>query len=209
MDPERELVLSYALPPARAGLAALLALNDRLRGIVRAARDPTIGLMRLTWWGDALVRLDTAPPPAEPLLQDLVAAVLPNGVKGADLESLVDGWARLLEPDDIELDLFGREVGEKLFGAACTLLGASDVGVVQAGRAWALAQLAAERPALLDNARARADLALANAFRRPWPGALRALGALSLLARFDLSGTSRPGSPRRVARLFVHGLTGR
>ena len=208
MDPERELVLSYAPPGARAGLTALLALDDRLRGIVRAARDPTIGLMRLTWWGDALVRLDTVPPPAEPLLQELATAVLPQGVRGADLESLVDGWARLLDTEDIDLDLFAREVGEGLFGAACALLGKADARAVAAGRAWALARLAAERPALLGAARARVDAALAGAFQQPWPRALRALGALSLLARFNMADTP-PGSPRRVARLLVHRLTGR
>ena len=59
--------------------------------IVAAARDSTIGLMRLTWWADALERLDTAPPPAEPVLTGLALHVLPHGVRGRDLAAMVDG----------------------------------------------------------------------------------------------------------------------
>ena len=210
MDPERELVLSYAPPGARAGLAALLALDDRLRGIVRAARDPTVGLMRLTWWGDALAGLDTAPPPAEPLLADLASSVLPAGVPGGALESVTDAWARLLEPEPVDLPRFAQERGETVFHAAAAVLDApADPRLAQVGQGWALAGLASERPDLAELARALAGERLRDAFRRPWPTRLRPLGALALLARFEVAGATRPGSPRRVTRLLSHRLTGR
>lgn len=208
-NPERALALSYAPAGVRDGLMALFALNDRLRGIVRAARDPTVGLMRLTWWGDALVRLDAAPPPAEPLLQALATMTFPHGVTGAELESTADGWARLLEPEEISLELFRQEVGETLFVAASKILEAWDERVVAIGRAWALAELVRERPDLLSIARLSLGTSIQGVYRQPWPRRLRPLGALGLIARFDLQGGTAPGSPRRVARLALHRLTGR
>lgn len=203
---ERALALGYAPPAARAGLAALWALDDRLRQIVRAARDPTIGMMRLTWWADALERLDTAAPPAEPVLQALAAEVLPRGVTGETLAAMVDGWERLLEPAP-DLLPHAAERGGRLFAAAATLLGANDVRIAAAGEGWALADLT-DWPPLAREARA---LALSRPTTMPggrWPAPLRPLGALALLARFDAQGASRPGSPRRVARLLAHRLTG-
>ncbi|MDB5695534.1 MAG: hypothetical protein JWN21_1077 [Sphingomonas bacterium] len=209
MDPERALALSYAPAHARDGLAALFALDDRLRDIVRAARDPTIGLMRLTWWGDALIRLDTAPCPAEPVLTSVASLVLPAGVGGVDLEVVVDAWARLLEPEEVDLEAFAKERGRTLFLAAARVLGGPvDERIGQAGEGWALATLAQERPALLDAARPLASERFAAAFRQPWSRESRALGALALLARFDVAGMTRPGSPRRVGRLLMHRLTG-
>ena len=84
-DAERALALSYAPVAARVALTTLFALDARLRRIALVARDPTIGMMRLTWWSEALERLDLSPPPAEPLLQALAGEVLPRGVTGAAL----------------------------------------------------------------------------------------------------------------------------
>ncbi|MET0376783.1 MAG: squalene/phytoene synthase family protein, partial [Rhizorhabdus sp.] len=70
-DPERQLALTYAPPPVRAGLACLWQIDERMAAIVAAAREPAIGAMRLLWWRDALAKLDDAeaPVPAEPLLE--------------------------------------------------------------------------------------------------------------------------------------------
>lgn len=206
-DPERALVLSYARIDARAGLAALLALDDRLNGIVARAREPVIGAMRLTWWADALEKLDSAPAPAEPLLRALAADVLPRGLTGAALAGMIDGWERLLEPDGLDLAAHAAERGGRLFAGAARLLGGADARVERVGEGWALAALARERPAAA--ARAMAAERLAGAWARAWPRALRPLGAMGLLARFDLAGEAAPGSPRRVARLLAHRLTGR
>lgn len=210
---ERDLVLSYAPPSARAGLAALLALDDRLGAIVRRATDPMIGLMRLTWWAEALGALDTAPPPAEPLLRALAGAGAAAGVRGADLAGMTDGWALLLDGEPLDagaLATFGRERGGRLFGAMAAMLGEHDERVSVLGAGWALADLAThltDRP-VADAADRLAMEALSGCFRTPWPRRLRALGALALLARSDLAGR-RPGSPARVGRMLMHRLTGR
>ena len=208
MDPERALALGYAPAPARVALATLFGLDARLRHIALVARDPTIGLMRLTWWGDSLERLDSSPPPAEPLLRALAGEVLPHGVKGAALAGLVDGWMRLLEGEP-DLAAFAAERGGRLFALAAGLLGAADARVERVGEGWALVDLAAGWPSLASPARVLARPALAGGFATSWPGPLRPLGALALLARSDLDAIARPGSPRRVARLLAHRLTGR
>lgn len=207
-DPERALALSYAPADRRDALRALFALDDRLRAIVRRAREPTVGAMRLTWWADALERLDAAPPPAEPVLTALAVTVLPLGVTGVALAAMVDGWNRLLDPDELDLAAYAAERGGRLFAAAAVVLGAEDERVAGVGEGWASAELTRDRPAVAAARRLAAER-LADAYRRPWPRALRPLGALGLLARFDLAGGTQAGSPRRVARLLAHRLTGR
>lgn len=209
---ERDLALHYAPAAARVGLAALFALDARLGAIVRTTTDVMVGQLRLTWWFEALERLDDAPPPAEPILTALAAHVLPAGVSGAALAGMVAGWEALLDGERLEetaLATFGRERGARLFAAAAAVLGRDDARVAALGEGWALADLAARwregetRTTAIRLARTR----LAESFGRPWARELRALGALGLLARSDLAG-GRAGSPARVGRLLMHRLTG-
>jgi 15-cis-phytoene synthase len=206
---ERRLVLSYAPAPARAALAALLALDDQLAVVVRTTRAPLVGQMRLTWWHDALAALDGAPPPAEPVLAALAAHVLPRGVAGAALAPLVEGWEALLEETlgAAELETHAAARGARLFAAAAAVLGVAPVA--GAGEGWALADLARHLSAPGEAAAARiaAEAALAAAFARGWPLRARALGALALLARLDLAGVRSPA--RRTARLLAFRLAGR
>ena len=200
---ERALALSYAPADARDAVAALWALDDRLWEITRAARDPLIGTMRLTWWREALERLDVGPAPAEPLLRALAAEVLPR-VSGATLAGLTEGWERVLA-GEVDWAEVARERGGRLFALAAVVLGADDVRVEDVGAVWARVDLAARRP---EAGPPDAGI-LEGAYRVAWPRRLRALGALGLLARFDAAGAAPPGSPRRVARLLAHRLTGR
>jgi 15-cis-phytoene synthase len=203
---ERALALGYAPADARAALVALWALDDRLRQIVLAARDPTIGLMRLTWWAEALAGLDEGPAPAEPVLRGLAAEVLPRGVTGTGLAAMVDGWERLLDPAP-DLAAYAAERGGRLFAMAAKLLGGADARVVAAGEGWALADVVAGWPGLATEARALAEERLSRTAGR-WARALRSLGALALLARSDLAGGAAAGSPARVGRLLWHRLSG-
>lgn len=208
-DPERALAFRYAPAERRAGLSALFALDDRFSRIVREAREPAIGQLRLTWWFEALERLDSALAPAEPLLRALAAEVLPTGVTGRALAAMVDGWEPLLLEDAPDWGLIGRARGGRLFEAAARLLGDADPRIGSMGEGWALAEFAT-RWRTPDGARARglAATRLAALSGTALPRALRPLGALALLARSDLAG-GRPGSPARIARLLAHRLTGR
>ncbi|UZK70115.1 hypothetical protein OKW76_03420 [Sphingomonas sp. S1-29] len=218
-DAERSLALSYAGDArARAGLAAMLALDATFGNVMRSARDPMLAQMRLTWWHDALTKLDTAPPPAAPILQALAADVLPLGVKGAELAGLIEGWEALAEgePGDRAVRLaYARQRGGHLFALAARLLGDARFDTAGAGQGWALADLARNLadPAAAAAARTEAETALAPALARRWPGSLRSLGALAHIAAMDLrTPADQPlpaATPGRVARLAWHRMTGR
>lgn len=216
-DPERALAISYAPISARSGLHALLALDAVLGGIVRGDRDPMVAQLRLTWWFEALVGLDTAPPPAEPILATVAQGILPHGISGASLAQTIDGWEILLEPhapDDAALRRFA-EARAVLFGGAARVLGhPGGPALAAAGQGWALIDLARQvrDPSIAARSQALARAVLVHA-PRYWSPGLRALGAMAMLARGD---ANRPldqqhpvGSPGRVARMAWHRLTGR
>jgi phytoene synthase len=209
---ERALALGYAPEGTRAGLDALLSLDAALGNVVRSTREPMVGQMRLTWWHDALQALDTATPPAEPVLTALAAHVTPV-VPGADLAGMIDAWELLLDPFDAShLDAFAARRGGVLFTAMARLVSVDATMASTAGEGWALADLAANLSdaGLAQEARRRASERLSGAFAARWPVRARAIGALALIARADLAPDSAPpAGPRRTARLAWHRLTGR
>ena len=202
----RALVLSYAPAEARDRLAALLALDDVLAGVLRSTREPMVGQMRLTWWHEALCALDRAVPPAHPVLQALAAAVIPH-IAGTELAAMIDGWEALLdEPLDADaMQRFASARGGGLFAAAAVVLGGEHPRLQAAGEGWALADLAdhLRDPDRATLARRHAGMRLAGAFRPRWPRRLRALGALALLAY-----EGEQGPPQRIGRLLWHRATG-
>ncbi|ODU21484.1 MAG: hypothetical protein ABS87_06550 [Sphingomonas sp. SCN 67-18] len=217
-DPERRLALAYAPARARDGMALLWSLDERLGDIVRSTTEPMIGQMRLTWWHGAMAALNTAPPPAEPLLRAMAATLPRYHLTPAALLPLVEGWEMLIEPFPLgpgQLDAYAQGRGAAAFDAATRMAGEAPTGeICAAGRGWALADLAfhcsdrATAQAALD----AAGVALSNAPRR-WPGRLRALGLLTVLARRDVAaGLGKPrrlGSPARLLRAVAHRVTGR
>ena len=206
---ERRMILSHVPIASRAGLAALLLLDDTLAAILRSTRDPMVGQLRLTWWHDALAALDTRPPPAEPVLQAIARDVMPH-VMASTLTTMVEGWEELLDPDpldDTRLAQFAERRGAGLFMAAGSVLGAG-VGdpVAEAGRGWALVDLArhVRDDATRDRAAELAVRDLSVAASRRWSRAGRPLGAMAHLARLDPA-----AGGGRVARVVWHRLTGR
>ncbi len=216
-DPEITLAISYAPARARAAMDALFALDATLAQVLRTTTEPMLGQMRLTWWHDALERLDAAPPPAEPVLEALAGAALPAGISGTDLAAMTGGWEELLEPEMDEAGLlrYARERGGRLFALAGRLVAVDRPVLAPAGEGWALADLALHTAdeALAGRARALARVRLDGAVEADWPAAARAPGALAHLARRDLAlpPGARPakGAPRRVGRMLWHRLTGR
>lgn len=201
--PATRLALAYARRADRAALGALLALDEALAGAVRLGRDPMVRELRLTWWYEALGRLDVAPPPSEPLLQAIAGELLPRGLSGAELAALTDGWDVLLNPDALsEGGLLAYAEGRgRLFGLAGRLLGSDAPVLAPAGQGWALAELAA-RATRAEEAGAAARLAaplLGEALRVRWPRPLRPLAMIAGLAAFDLR---RPDATP-LARLAV------
>ena len=208
---ERQLAIGYAPKSVRPALKAVFALDDRLGTILRSTRQELVGQMRLTWWSDALQALDVASTPAEPVLIALAEQVLPRGVEGKALAKMVGGWERLLLSEDWDPAAHAQKRGARLFRIAARLCRANDAGVDRAGRGWALADLSVNLsdPDRAEAARQMAIAELDQAMSRRWSSAGRAVGALALSARFDCARPKiLPGSPRRVARLLSHRMTG-
>ena len=209
-EPQR-LVLRHAPARAREPLAALFALDERLGDIVRATREPLVGQMRLTWWRDALAALDhDRPAPAEPVLVEVHRLLLASGLTGAALAPMAEGWMAILHDDyasDGSLEDHANLRGATLFAAAARVLGAADTSALRdAGRGWALGDLASNISSASESVTIRTgvDLALTSAFSTKWKRNLRPIGFLALLVRLDLTGDNAYVKLRRVAsfRLF-------
>ena len=163
-DPERALTLSYAPQAVRPALATLWRLDERLGQVVAATRDARIGEIRLAWWREALEKLDTAPPPDEPVLRDVAAELVARGLQGVVLSGVADGWSALLATpiDDEALAVHAVERGGALFAAGARLLGGAFTGLQAAGEGWALVDLACHvrEPAVAASAVAQAQVEL-------------------------------------------------
>ncbi|NNG50442.1 squalene/phytoene synthase family protein [Sphingomonas sanguinis] len=211
---EQALAVGYAPASAREGFAALLDLDHQLASILQSTTEPMIGQMRLTWWYEALEKLDREPAPAHPVLQRLAASVLPVGVRGADLAPMIEGWEALLDDgealDDERIARHADMRGGVLFVSVGRLLGQS--GIEPLGAAWARADLAkhvsdeATRTRIGAAVLSDLDAILASKSSKP----VRGLSGLAILARESLRYPDRlPGHPMRAARLAWHGLMGR
>jgi len=208
LDPDRKLALAYVPAAARAAVEALWRLDASLAAVLATGTQPLITQMRLAWWREALEKLDSAAPPAEPVLQALAAHVLPV-VSGAELAAMEEGWLILLSDEALGADELARYAalrGGLLFDYGARLLGGADFPVAQAGEAWALADLARH------SRRVEEIKSPASPPKMKWPKKLRSLGMLAMLARRDLEHlgqeAERPGSPARMLRMIRHRLSG-
>jgi phytoene synthase len=215
LDPDRLLALSYVAAKRRSALAALWRLDRAMGQALAGGRDPMIGRIKLAWWRESLERLDQQPAPAEPLLRELAAVVLPVGVTGAELGLMEQGWSILAESGRLDPDAlrtYAEARGGLLFLYSARILAAPANGRIEAaGKAWALVDLARHSA---DAEEADAAIAEMLGLPRPRqvPARLRPLGMLGLLAFRDAE-PERPrwepqGSPGRMLRMLRHRLTG-
>jgi 15-cis-phytoene synthase len=175
---------------------------------VSSSTDPRLGAIRLAWWRDRLVELDTLGPIAgEPRLSAINRQLLQD-VKGAELSILPAAWAPLLEafPWGEEAAEALRDRGEILFGAGSRLLGCDFAGAEAAGALWSLTDGAfhcsdtRSRELLLDEARAAI-----SKVPRSMPRELRPLTVLAALAAHDVLSSGRL---TRIAAAMNHRLFG-
>lgn len=88
----QRLAAAYAPRRARPGTVAMLAFDARLAGVVRSAREPMLGQLRLAWWRDQLALDPDHRATGEPLLALL--GIWPGNTEV--LTALIDGWEGLL-----------------------------------------------------------------------------------------------------------------
>ena len=181
LPPVHRLALAYAPKgPARAGLG-LLALDARLAGVVRSAREPVLGQLRLAWWRERLV--DQGAPRGEQLL----GLLAPWGEHRAGLIALVNGWEAMLGEAPLEPAALAALAGGRAEAVASLVkVSGAQVSGESAHRlatGWALGDLATHltQPDELSAARA---LCLAHDWRGVrMPRGLRPLVVLHGLAR--------------------------
>lgn len=210
LDTTTRIAIGHAPADRRAALAAVFALDARLRRTVASTREPMIGQLRLAWWREALERLDTAPPPGEPVLRAISDAVLPHGVSGADLAESIAGWEPLVAAATLDagtMQRYAHERGERVFDAASRVLGGGGPQVAAAGRAWAYADFA-RRPlggAAAPAVRRSARMALDESSVQRWPNCDRPLGILALLMVAEIDDSSRWKTAMSFMRFRITG----
>lgn len=192
------LVLPLVAQPLRDAVLALWSLDARLAEQARAGREPTLRMIRLTWWSEQLMALRPGVAPAEPLLRTVAERLLAQ-IEPSSLAALADGWMAEAseEPDD-------GERGAALFSLTAQIMGGGDDAAVgAAGRGWAMVDraLLAEQP---DWATIAAKFDTVRLHRLPRP-----LAAITAVARR----IARHGGVRAAGReqwlLFRVGLLGR
>ncbi len=216
LDADRALALTYVPVRNRPAIEALWRLDAALGQVLAGGREPAISQIKLAWWREALEKLDREKAPAEPVLEAAAAEILPQGVSGALLSELEQGWTPLLSPEPLgsdELAAYSAARGALLFRYSATILKEElSAEMARAGEGWALVDLArhsnsADAAAAMAAARERLDRAV------HWPPRLRPLGMLAALARRDLERGIDPaepqGAPGRMLRMLRHRLTGR
>ena len=167
----------------RAAVAALWALAERLTRLVRDAREPLIGQIKLAWWRDmaGLVATDPAAlPKGEPLLAELGAAWAGQG----GLDALVDAAeAMLLAEED-----GARRAAATAFGEALFALSGGGCGA-RWGLVWGAALQNDERDA-------RLLFAAARALPAPPRAAFQGSRALVMLDRWGAAVAAADGARR-------------
>ncbi len=174
------LALAYAPAQARPATLALLALDCRLAGIVRAASEPLLGQLRLSWWRDRLGENPDNWPEGEPLLKLLGSW----GDHTASLIALVDGWEGMLDDPPLAGGVIAQfaDGRAQAFGGLAKVVGADPDEAKRAARNWALIDLSGKLGDRLERAGAR-NLALQQDWSRPGlPRSMRALVVLHGLA---------------------------
>jgi phytoene synthase len=215
LDPDRRLALAYVPAPMRPSVNALWRLDVTLASILATGRDPSIKMIKLAWWREALERLDREAPPPEPLLHAIAEHLLPAGISGTMLAEMEAGWAALVEEPKLGPQTraeYAAARGGPLFRHSAFLLGHPEARVERAGEGWALVDLARHSSNPLEGEAALAAAgSLLEAWR--WPAPLRPLGMLAALARRDAERGSgqweNQGSPARMARMMWHSFSGR
>ena len=218
LDPDRTLALTYVPSERRPALGALWRLDAALGAVLAGGREPMLSQIKLVWWRDSLAKLGEGRPPAEPVLEEVAAHILPRGIKGDQLARLEEAWSVLLSHEPLRVDDLARYAlgrGALLFRFSSSLLGFQlNERVKRAGEGWALADLARHSNEI--DARAALAMAverLADVAAQRWPSPLRPLGMLAMLAVRDtergLEKREQQGAPARMARMFRHRLTGR
>lgn len=138
-DNDRFLTALFAPAPAREALFALIAFNYELARTREVASEPTLGLIRLQWWRDAVAACygEGALPP-HPGAEPLAAAVRGFNLSRPLFEALIDAREADMEEDPphtlADLERYAEATSAPLHCLMLEALGARDERTAQAAR---------------------------------------------------------------------------
>jgi phytoene synthase len=199
-DPDRFFTTLFAPPENRAALWLLYAFNHELARAREVASEPTLALIRLTWWREVVDGAVKNHEIATPLTQ----ALAQNIFSRADLAALID--ARETEaaasiPDAESFVMFARGTAGRLARIAGKVLGADSDAVEDLGTAYGISGILRSAPLLARQGRSLlpADgtepehlIGNAQALLRASPPRIALAAALpAVYARRDLGQPSR------------------
>ncbi|MFO1128349.1 MAG: squalene/phytoene synthase family protein [Rhodospirillales bacterium] len=146
-DNDRFVTALFAPEDAREGLFAVYAFNLELARIRERIREPLLGQMRLTWWGETIDRVYAGlPAPGQPGAAALAAAIHRHGLSRSGLERLIEGRRADMDdaaPADLAaLTGYAAATAGTLATLALEVLGAAEEPALKAAEhvavAWAL-----------------------------------------------------------------------
>ena len=202
----QRVALAYAPPRTRDAWLGLLALDARLAQVVRETREPMLGQIRLAWWRERLGETPAKRPKGEPLLALL-------GPDSDRLLPLVDAWEAMLGEAPLPREMlaaFAEGRAEALSALAAALGHQEAAGSTgQAGRSWALADVALRLSHPQEREHVTALIGNEGARAPHLPRAMRPLAVLHGLALRDLRrGKNGAGMGALLATLRL-GIFGR
>ena len=199
------MALTHFPESLRPAVEAVFRIDATFAEVVAGTTEPQVGLIRLAWWREALERLDTQEPPAEPRLEAVATHCLPRGVTGTMLAEIEDGYAALVD-HPVDEARVGKG-GAALFDAIARMIGSEDEHLADAG---ALAMLARVRGLAPDPVRHEALRLMRALGGHRFAAPLRPLTLLAKLAARDFLRTTpeAEATPGRAFAMLSHRLSG-
>jgi phytoene synthase len=205
LPPPWRLALAYAPAAARPVWLSFLAFDVRLAGVVRGAREPMLGQLKLAWWRDRLGGDPESWPKGEPLLASLKAW----GAEAKGLIPLVDGWEALLGEWEDGVEPMAALTEGRVAGVEtlARVLGADHARMGAMARGWAAMDLASHLGNPEEKAAAMERLAALDWKGGRLPKVMRPLTVLHGLARRQRNGgdASSPWALVHAIRLGIFG----
>jgi NADH dehydrogenase [ubiquinone] 1 alpha subcomplex assembly factor 6 len=211
-DFDRYLAALFAPALVRPHLFALYAFNYELAKTAETVSQPTLGLIRLQWWRDAIAELFAGHTRDHPTVRALGEAIIAHDLPRALFDELIAARENDLEEspfaDIATLEAYANATSGHVMRLSLRILGADgsfDGTAGEAGIAYALSGLlralpfhAAERRLTLPLALVgSADLAIEDIFAgRAGTNISKLIGTIAERARVHLRAASEP-IPRR------------
>ena len=155
---ETDRYLSALLSPrgVREDLIALAAFAGEIGRIPAFVSEPMMGRIRFQWWRE---RLESGSAGGHPVAAAMITTMQRNGIEAATLAALIDGHEDSLDGQPFagrsDLERYLDRVDGTMFAVAARILkdAAPPDLIASSGRAYGLARLLLEVPALLAHGR--------------------------------------------------------